>query len=417
MVSYEASSQHPVPPINLLRGWPNPSLLPADLIKQAADAALSNPSIAHDALLYGPDPGYEPARLAISKWLTKAYAPQETKRLIEAEHVSPREKDILYLRHRLQKGLLSPTRAPKREEMPEMDRFLAQLEKYHDLEPSIMRITKIHKVLKALKKVDNIPMDEEFGFKKRSDDLLQIWNERMESECEDASKPADDEENVFPERICITGGASQNLGCLLNVYTDPAYTRTIWIVAPAYFLSFRVFEDAGFSGKMRAVPEDEQGLDIEFLEREIMESEMQAEKRGATEPVYKPERARAKVYKHVVYCVPTFGNPSSRTMTLQRRQQLVRLARRFDALLVADDVYDFLQWSAPGCAIDEIPDAPHLPRLVDVDREIDGGAERDGTDGFGNAASNGSFSKIAGPGVRCGWVEGTKKLAYGVSQT
>jgi DNA-binding transcriptional MocR family regulator len=315
------------PPINLLRGWPSSSLLPTSLIKNAATAALSNPLIAQDALSYGPDPGYEPARVAIAKWLTDSYA----------------------------------TPSP-----------------------------------------------------------------------------------ITADRLCITGGASQNLGSLLSVYTDPVYTRNIWIIAPAYFLSFRIFEDAGFSGKMRAVPEDGEGLDIAFLEREIKKSEdaqnehlahvdtraginstsNNSAKNVSTShhPVYKPQRTRAKTYKHIVYCVPSFANPSSRTMSMRRRKELVRLARRYDALLVADDVYDFLQWPAEDSDEKIDPSSLHsqqeyFPRLVDIDREIDGGAEREGADGFGNACSNGSFSKIAGPGVRCGWLEGTKKLAYGVSQT
>jgi hypothetical protein len=48
----------------------------------------------------------------------------------------------------------------------------------------------------------------------------------------------------------------QNLGNLLSVYTDPRVTRAVWIVAPAYFLAFGVFADAGFGGRMRAVGED-----------------------------------------------------------------------------------------------------------------------------------------------------------------
>jgi DNA-binding transcriptional MocR family regulator len=95
-------------------------------------------------------------------------------------------------------------------------------------------------------------------------------------------------------------------------------------------------------------------------------------------------------------------------MSLCRRQELVKLARDYDALIVTDDVYDQLQW--PATLDNEQHDysimKAVLPRLVDVDKSFEGGAEREGSDGFGNVASNASFSKICGPGVRTGWVEG-----------
>jgi DNA-binding transcriptional MocR family regulator len=90
---------------------------------------------------------------------------------------------------------------------------------------------------------------------------------------------------ISEERICITGGASQNLACLLQVYTDPVFTRNVWIVAPAYMLSFRMFEDAGFHEKLRAIPEDDQGIDIEYLRQEIKKSEAKARAAGNNEPV------------------------------------------------------------------------------------------------------------------------------------
>jgi hypothetical protein len=95
-----------------------------------------------------------------------------------------REKSVLYLRHRLQKGFLSRDAAPLESEMGSMADFFNQLEGYSELEPSIIRITKIHKVLKAIVKLASVPKDDEFQFKKRSATLLETWNKRMESENE-----------------------------------------------------------------------------------------------------------------------------------------------------------------------------------------------------------------------------------------
>ena len=163
--------------INLVRGWPSPSLLPTTILQRAASRVLTNPNIAHPALLYGPDPGYGPLRCALGKWLTTFFQPHS--------------------------GAISHL------------------------------------------------------------------------------------------RIAITGGASQSLGNILSVYTDPVYTRKIWIVTPAYFLSFRIFEDAGFGNsdaheKMAAIPEDDEGLIVEYLRKQMEESEKTAQKEGNNEPVGYP---------------------------------------------------------------------------------------------------------------------------------
>lgn len=110
-------------------------------------------------------------------------------------------------------------------------------------------------------------------------------------------------------------------------------------------------------------------------------------------------------------------------MTLRRREALVRLARRHDALVIADDVYDFLQWDdadaeaeADAAGVAGVRRTPEmrLPRLCDVDRAM-GPCESD-PGGFGHAVSNGSFSKVAGPGVRTGWLEASQAFAWGLGQ-
>jgi DNA-binding transcriptional MocR family regulator len=92
-------------------------------------------------------------------------------------------------------------------------------------------------------------------------------------------------EPVVKERICITGGASQNLACVLQVFSDALYTRNIWMIAPTYYLACPIFDDAGFASKLRAVPEDEEGLDIAYLHEQIRRSEERAAAEGNLEPV------------------------------------------------------------------------------------------------------------------------------------
>ena len=63
-----------------------------------------------------------------------------------------------------------------------MSDFLSELETYPDLEGSIIRTTKIHKVLRQMLKLPSIPLDEEFRFKARSVDLLAKWNETLSND-------------------------------------------------------------------------------------------------------------------------------------------------------------------------------------------------------------------------------------------
>lgn len=316
--------------INLLRGWPSPSLLPPEMLAEEArrvliggssalHSGLASGSLEYDdlnlasqALLYGPDPGHLPLRRALSTWLAGFYRPSNRK-----------------------------------------------------------------------------------------------------------AYPGRSQYDISFNRITITGGASQSLSVILTAITDPSYTRNIWVVAPGYFMAFKILEDAGFVGRLRAVPETSSGPDVSWLRQALKESEVDwaAEKKRSNEPdepKYKPASNYPKTYRHVIYTVPTFANPSAVTTSLKVREELVRVARDFDALVVCDDVYDMLQWPADHETTSEVDgDTPaHIPRIVDVDRYLPGAA----LDGYGNVISNGTFSKICAPGVRSGWLEATEKLAHLISQ-
>lgn len=70
----------------------------------------------------------------------------------------------------------------------------------------------------------------------------------------------------------MTGGASQSIACILQGFTDPSFTRAVWVVAPTYFLAGPIFEDAGFygrDGRLRGFGEDGEGgcVEGEYWER------------------------------------------------------------------------------------------------------------------------------------------------------
>ena len=63
--------------------------------------------------------------------------------------------------------------------MPQMSSYIKKLENYGELEVSIIKATKINKVLKALIKLNTIPKDEEFKFRERSMEMLTKWNKLL----------------------------------------------------------------------------------------------------------------------------------------------------------------------------------------------------------------------------------------------
>lgn len=101
--------------------------------------------------------------------------------MTEEERLAKREKQVLYLRHRLQKGFLSRDSAPKDEDMEGMSGYLRDLEAHGDLEAEVIKKTKVHKVLKAIIKLNSIPQEDVHKFKQRSSDLLTKWGGALAS--------------------------------------------------------------------------------------------------------------------------------------------------------------------------------------------------------------------------------------------
>lgn len=72
----------------------------------------------------------------------------------------------------------------------------------------------------------------------------------------------------------------------------------------------------------------------------------------------------------MLYLVPSCGNPTGVLLSMERRLKLIELARKYDILVVCDDVYHLIYFG------EMVPD-----RLVSLD-----------TGNRGNVISNCSFS-------------------------
>ncbi|KAJ5510908.1 hypothetical protein N7453_003011 [Penicillium expansum] len=83
------------------------------------------------------------------------------------------------------------TNPPKEDEMASMASYFDKLEKHSDLEVSIIRSTKINKVLKMIVKLNSIPRDEEFNFRHRAMNILSSWKNILDA---DTPGPADKDE-------------------------------------------------------------------------------------------------------------------------------------------------------------------------------------------------------------------------------
>jgi len=166
-------------------------------------------------------------------------------------------------------------------------------------------------------------------------------------------------EPVDPDHLFITAGISQALDQICALHTRPG--NTVIVEEPSYHLALRIFND--YELKIISTPIDENGLIIEALEQKLAKHK----------PVF-------------VYTIPTFHNPTGVTLTADRREKLVSLSEKYGFLIIADEVYQMLAYTAN-------PPAPMI--YYDTSARV---------------ISLGSFSKILAPGLRLGWMQAEPSL-------
>jgi 2-aminoadipate transaminase len=155
-------------------------------------------------------------------------------------------------------------------------------------------------------------------------------------------------------QILVTTGSQQALALVATVLLDPG--DSVLVENPSYLAALQCFALAG--ARMVPVPCDDDGLDPDALPALIAE--------------HRPK---------FLYLVPTFQNPTGRTLPAARRRRLAEVAAEHGLWIVEDDPYGELRY-------DGEPLAPIAACPGARDRTI----------------SVSSLSKVLAPGLRIGWL-------------
>ncbi|MGQ4438606.1 PLP-dependent aminotransferase family protein [Streptomyces violaceoruber] len=160
--------------------------------------------------------------------------------------------------------------------------------------------------------------------------------------------------------ILVTTGSQQALSLLATALLEPG--DTVLVERPCYLAALQAFGLAG--ARVVAVPGDEHGIDPGALEELVV-------------------RERPKL----LYTVPTFSNPTGRTVPAARRAAVAEVAGRCGLWIVEDDPYGELRF-----------EGERVPWIASYE------GARDRT------VLLGSFSKVMAPGLRLGWLRAPAEL-------
>ena len=160
------------------------------------------------------------------------------------------------------------------------------------------------------------------------------------------------------DEICITNGVSHGLNVVCTML-GAKHGDAIIVEAPTYFLAGSIFESLGI--RVITAPMVDGRPDLPALARVI-------------------EGCGTRVFGY--YAVPCHGNPTARSKSLEEKEQLVAFADAHNINIIADEVYELLSFDAGKRPV---PPFRNLSRAE-------------------NVISVSSFSKIAGPGLRLGWI-------------
>ncbi|XP_005176946.2 uncharacterized protein LOC101898464 [Musca domestica] len=177
------------------------------------------------------------------------------------------------------------------------------------------------------------------------------------------------------EDLIITSGATQGLQLILSTLVD--LNGYVFVDEYTYMLALDCMKQFQ-TLNIVSVKLNKNGVDLDDLEQQLKEKQFKSEK---------------KEFWAMYYTIPTYHNPTGIHFSPEVCEALVKLARKYDFLISCDDVYNILCYK--GMKVQK--------RLFAYDA-------KDDADYKGHVISNGSFSKILGPGVRLGWMEVPRRM-------
>jgi DNA-binding transcriptional MocR family regulator len=192
-------------------------------------------------------------------------------------------------------------------------------------------------------------------------------------------------ESVDSELIVPIAGVSNGLDLICTMLCRNLTRRGVAFVEDStYFLSISLLEDHGLL--VLPLPTDSDGILIEEFRR-----------------ILQKLKEDDSLVPLLLYCIPTFHNPTGRTMPRTRRIQLLDLTQEYSLNVVADEVYQFLgftEYLPFNLILDPKPNTSltiqsSYPSFASISPSYD------------HVMSISSFSKILGPGLRVGWIEFT----------
>ena len=155
---------------------------------------------------------------------------------------------------------------------------------------------------------------------------------------------------ISPEQVLMVSGSQQALDLIGKVLIDEG--SKVLVETPSYLGALQAF--SVYRPEFHSVPSDEHGL---------IPSSLDAIAEGA----------------RLLYALPNFQNPTGRSLSVERRLELVETCARLNLPLIEDDPYGALSYSGQPS-----------PKMVAMNPE--------------GVIYMGSFSKVLTPGIRLGYV-------------